>query len=369
MTFFLKGNMKKTKKIIPNCPIDGQKFIPGLVNPTSETTENLRNRNVELEKQIVRGGEELALRTAELSERTGELNERTAELGERTEQLGKRTGQLGVRTAELGERTEQLGERTGELGERTAELGKRTGQLGDRTKQLNIKTKDFDRAEALNKELEAFTYAASHDLRAPLRSIDGFSLALLEDYNDKLDAEGQDHLKRIRECAQTMGQLIDDLIGLSSLTRASLKRVEVDLAVEGQKIAAELKRTSSDRKVTFKFTEKLMADCDLNLIRIVLQNLLGNAYKYTAKRQDATIDMGSLKSDGQVVYFVRDDGTGFDMKYAHKLFRPFQRLHDSTEFSGNGIGLATVQRVVNRHGGQVWAEAEMDKGTTIFFTL
>ena len=316
-------------------------------------------------------------RTAQLGERTGQLDERTAQLGERTGQLGVRTAELGERTGQLDERTAQLGVRTGQLGVRTAELGERTGQLGDRTIQLTDKTKDFDRAEAHSKdleafafrELEAFTYAASHDLRAPLRSIDGFSLALLEDHSAQLDAEGQSHLQRIRACAQRMGQLIDDLIGLSTLNRAHLKRSSVDLSLEGKKIATELKNTDPIRGVNFKFPEKLVAFCDPGLMKIVLQNLLGNAYKYTSKRQIAEIEMGSVETNNRIVYFVRDNGAGFEMKYVHKLFGPFQRLHSSTEFAGNGIGLATVQRIINRHGGQVWAEAKVGCGATISFTL
>lgn len=270
---------------------------------------------------------------------------------------------------QLGERTAELGEITAQLDERTDELGDQTTQLGERTNQLSAKIKEFNTIEALNKELEAFTYAASHDLRAPLRSIDGFGQALLEDYSDKLDEEGQHYLRRIRASAQRMGHLIDDLIGLASLTRVTLKRSPCDLSFEAKKIAIELKRMKPDRKVDFEFPESLMVYCDVPLMRIVLENLLGNAFKYTSKIPLAKIEVGFIKMSDGNIYFVKDNGAGFDMKYAHKLFGPFQRLHAVTDFEGNGIGLATVQRIIHRHGGEVWAESEVDKGTTIFFTI
>jgi PAS domain S-box-containing protein len=347
-----------------------------LASPKDQVTEELRARNFELEEQLDERTVQLGERTAELNVRTKQLGVRTGELGTQTSELGKRTNQLSAKTKEFNTSEarnftlgEQLGERTTELGVRTEQLGMQTDELGERTTQLSTKTAEFNTVEALNKELEAFTYAASHDLRAPLRSIDGFSLALLEDYNDKLDAEGQSHLKRIRACAQRMGQLIDDLIGLSALTKGSLQRTSCDLSLESRKIAIELHSTKSERDVVFEFGEPMVVDCDIRLMRIVLENLLGNAFKYTSKRQAAKIEVGCRKSDARLVYFVRDNGAGFDMKYVHKLFGPFQRLHGANEFEGNGIGLATVQRIINRHGGQVWAESEVDKGTTVFFTL
>lgn len=361
-----------------------------LASQTNGVAEEFRARNVELERLLaastVQLGErtaQLGERTAELGVRTDELGVRTGELGERTAQLGVRTGELGERTAELGVRTDELGVRTGELGERTAQLGVRTDelevrtdelgaqttQLGERTVQLSAKTEEFNTVEALNKELESFTYAASHDLRAPLRSIDGYSQVLLEDYAHKLDAEGQGHLHRIRICAQRMGHLIDDLIGLSSLTRGTLKRAPCDLATESRLIATELLRGSPMRNVDFVFGGNMTVDCDVHLMRIALENLIGNAFKYTSKKEVARIEIGCKSIPSGVVFYVRDDGAGFDMKYAHKLFGPFQRLHSAAEFEGNGIGLATVQRVINRHGGEIWTESQIDVGTTMFFTL
>jgi len=229
----------------------------------------------------------------------------------------------------------------------------------DRTKQLEI----------ANNELEAFSYSVSHDLRGPLRSIDGFSVALLEDYADKLDEQGKDFLQRVRDGSQHMEHLIDDILNLSRVVRSDLQRVSVDLSILAQSIASELSRSQPERKVTFIIAPGLMVQADCNLIGIVLENLLGNAWKFTSKHKIAKIEFGSTLRDGQKVYFVCDDGDGFDMAFASKLFEPFQRMHSTAEFEGTGIGLATVQRIIHRHGGQVWAEAEKGKGATFYFTV
>jgi PAS domain S-box-containing protein len=223
--------------------------------------------------------------------------------------------------------------------------------------------------EAANKELEAFSYSVSHDLRSPLRTIDGFSQALLEDYGDQLPAEGQNHLMRVRAATQRMGQLIDDLLNLSKVTRAAMKLVSVDLSGLARGIAAELQRTQPERRVNFKITPNLKARGDPNLMQAALENLLNNALKFTAKRQQAEIEFGSKFENHETIYFIRDNGAGFDMAYVGKLFGAFQRLHAMTEFSGTGIGLATVQRIINRHGGRIWAEGAVDQGATFFFTL
>ncbi len=223
--------------------------------------------------------------------------------------------------------------------------------------------------EAANKELEAFSYSVSHDLRAPLRSIDGFSQALLEDYADLLPAEGQEYLARARAAAQRMGQLIDDLLDLSKVTRAPMKSVSVDLSGFARDIVAELQRTERERRVTINIAPNLKARGDPSLMQAVLENLLNNAWKFTAKREQAEIEFGSKLENDETVYFIRDNGAGFDTAYTGKLFGAFQRLHAMTEFSGTGIGLATVQRIINRHGGRVWAEGAVDQGATFFFTL
>lgn len=222
---------------------------------------------------------------------------------------------------------------------------------------------------AVNKELEAFAYSVSHDLRAPLRSISGFSRALQEDYSHKLGAQGQDFLRRVQEASQRMGQLIDDLLKLSRLTRSEMHRETVDLSTLVQTIAAEFKQREPERQVEFVIATELIAQGDAHLLRVVLENLLSNAWKFTSRHPQARIEFGVTQIKDQPAYFVRDDGAGFDMTYAGKLFVAFQRLHAMTEFQGTGIGLATVQRIIHRHGGQVWAEGEVDKGATFYFTL
>lgn len=225
---------------------------------------------------------------------------------------------------------------------------------------------------ALNKELEAFSYSVSHDLRAPLRTIDGFSQAVLEDYDDKLDEDGKRYLNRIREGSQQMAQLIDDMLNLSRLTRGEIHKETVDLSEMASVIAADLHRNEPNRHVDFVIQEGLVADADKRLIQAVLQNLLGNAWKFTSHHASALIEFGSFQQDGQpvqTVYFIRDNGAGFDMAYADKLFGVFQRLHDTTEFAGTGVGLASVQRIIHRHGGEIWAKGAVEQGATFYFTL
>jgi signal transduction histidine kinase len=222
-----------------------------------------------------------------------------------------------------------------------------------------------DAAEASNRELEAFSYSVAHDLRAPLRGIDGFSQALLEDYLDKLDAEGVDHLHCIRDGAKRMGALIDDLLSLSRLTRSNFARERVDVGTMARTVAAQLLSADPSRAVALLIPDGLLADADPRLLRIALENLIGNAWKFSAKKPSAHIEVGS--QDG--AFYVRDDGAGFDMAYSSKLFGAFQRLHTVSEFAGTGIGLATVQRVMERHGGRVWAEGKVGVGATFFFTL
>ena len=222
--------------------------------------------------------------------------------------------------------------------------------------------------EAKNEELEAFSYSVAHDLRAPLRSIDGFGLALLEDYADKLDDDGKQYLAYVRESAQQMSQLIDDMLALAQVTRGEFERAPVDLSRIARSIGAELARTAPDRQVDFVVADGLSGQGDARLVTIALENLLGNAWKYSAKRDQARIEVGATDRP-QHAFFVRDNGAGFDMAYAAKLFGMFQRLHAKSEFEGTGIGLATVQRVIRRHGGKIWADAAVGCGATFFFTL
>lgn len=223
--------------------------------------------------------------------------------------------------------------------------------------------------ESVNKELEAFAYSVSHDLRAPLRSIDGFSQALLEDYNAQVDQTGQDYLRRVRAASQRMAQLIDDMLQLSRLTRGEMSVEPVDLSAMAGEIVAELKQGEPERQVEIVIAPDAQVKGDPRLLRAVMENLLGNAWKYTGKHSAARIEFGVTEREGSRAYFVRDDGAGFDMQYVGKLFAPFQRLHAMEEFPGNGIGLATVQRIIRRHGGEVWAEGEVEHGATFTFTL
>lgn len=220
-----------------------------------------------------------------------------------------------------------------------------------------------------NKELETFSYSVSHDLRAPLRSIDGFSQALLEDYGNILDENGKEYLTRVRKATDRMSQLIDDMLRLSRLTRVEMNMQHVDLGSLATTIIENLKKTEPGRKVTFISEKKLLTVGDENLLKILLENLLGNAWKFTKKRMQTKIEIGKTQKGKDVVFFIRDNGAGFNMKYADKLFIPFQRLHDEADYPGTGIGLGIVSRIIHRHGGRIWVEAEEDKGATFYFTL
>jgi signal transduction histidine kinase len=224
--------------------------------------------------------------------------------------------------------------------------------------------------ELANKELEAFSYSVSHDLRAPLRTIDGFSLALQEDFADKLSAEGHDYIARVRNGVQRMGSLIDALLQLSRVTRTEVQRESVDVSQLATLVFQELQAVDPGRKVAFTAQPDVHAQADPRLVRIALENLIGNAWKFTSRSDDARIEFGSkVEAGGHTVYFVRDNGAGFDMQYVDRLFTAFQRLHGDRDFKGSGIGLATVSRVIRRHHGNIWAEGEVGKGSTFFFTL
>jgi light-regulated signal transduction histidine kinase (bacteriophytochrome) len=235
---------------------------------------------------------------------------------------------------------------------------------------------EFERVErsnqelaALNEELKAFSYSVSHDLRGPLRAMDGFSLALLEDYGEKLDADGKDALKRIRAASQRMGKLIDDMLRLSQVTRAELNVTQVDLSRIAREIADGIDREQSGRPVEWAIEAGLSLRADPSLMRIAMQNLLYNAWKFTGRTDRPVIRVGVLERDATKVYFVADNGVGFDMAYADNLFGPFQRLHHAGDFPGTGIGLAIVRRIIRRHDGIIWAEAKEGDGATFFFSV
>lgn len=223
--------------------------------------------------------------------------------------------------------------------------------------------------ELKNKELEAFSYSVSHDLRAPLRAISGFSTILAEQYKDRLDAEGKGLLQDIQQAASRMGRLIDDLLKLAHMGRRALDRETIDLSRLAQEVISQMQASEPERKVSAVVAPNLVANGDRGLLRVALENLLGNAWKFTSKRPMASIEFGAKNKGTQTIYFVRDNGAGFDMRYADKLFGAFQRLHDQGDFAGTGIGLATVQQIIHRHGGRIWAESEAGQGSTFYFIL
>jgi signal transduction histidine kinase len=269
---------------------------------------------------------------------------------------GNEEGELALLVETFNEMLTQIEERDRSLQSAHDQLESR---VEERTAQL----------AAANQELESFSYSVSHDLRAPLRSIDGFSLALEEDYGDKLDDEAKSHIHRVRAATQRMGVLIDDLLNLSRVTRAEMHRERVDLSEMVRSLAADLERTGEERQVDWVIRGGVETFADTRLLRVVLDNLVGNAWKYSSKHQRACIEFGEELRDGSSIYFVKDDGAGFNPAYSEKLFGAFQRLHGATEFAGTGIGLATVQRIIRRHGGSVWAESAVEKGATFYFTV
>ena len=224
-------------------------------------------------------------------------------------------------------------------------------------------------ADAANRELEAFSYSVSHDLRSPLRAIDGFSKTLLNSYQNLLDDRGKDYLQRVRAATQRMAQLIDDLLKLSRLTRGEMSITRVDLSGMVREVAAELQKSEPAHRVSFRIADGISAMCDAHLLKVVFENLVGNAWKFTGYKEEAIIEFAATRADGAVTYLVRDNGAGFDMAYSDKLFATFQRLHPEREFPGTGIGLSLVQRIILRHGGKVWAEGAVDQGATFYFTL
>jgi len=278
---------------------------------------------------------------------------------------------------ELGTLTDAFNQMLGRIEDQNRELRRYATELEqrvtDRTHELEESNEALRRnaAELLaaNTELDAFAYSVSHDLRAPLRSIDGFSQVLLEDYGTQLDESGRDSLQRVRAASQRMATLIDDLLKLARVTRSEMRTELVDLSKIAQDIVADLQRSTPDRQVEFAIAQGLEARGDPQLLRVALENLLRNSWKYTAKQARPRIEFGTGDGNGERVFMVRDNGAGFDMQYADKLFGVFQRLHSAAEFEGTGVGLATVRRIITRHGGRIWAEGVVDQGATFYFTL
>jgi light-regulated signal transduction histidine kinase (bacteriophytochrome) len=266
------------------------------------------------------------------------------------------------------------------INERTSEVEKQAKKLGDSQRALTYLLEDVndsrdelkdavDELEAVNKELESFSYSVSHDLRAPLTRMDGFSKVLLEKYSDILDDDGKHYLKRIRASSQIMAQLINELLTLSRITRREMKKEEVDISKIANIIINDIKKSDPEQKIKFEVQDGLIVMGDKTLLTFMIENLLSNAFKFTFKKDKGKISFGKTVIDDKEVIFVRDTGVGFNMKYYEKLFVAFQRLHSDKDYEGTGIGLATVLRIVNRHGGKIWAESEINVGTTFYFTL
>ncbi len=257
-----------------------------------------------------------------------------------------------------------------ELEQLGASINSMSRSIRDQMQELERRVEErTTRLTSVNRELEAFSYSVSHDLRAPLRSINGFSTVILEKYFDKFDADGKDYLHRIIAASERMAHLIDDLLKLSRITRNEIHLTLINLSGIAEAIARELNQNQGTRQAEFIIQPDLYATADENLIRIVLQNLFSNAWKFTRDTSPVRIEFGMIREENQKVFFVRDNGAGFDMTYVDKLFGAFQRLHRQEEFEGSGIGLATVQRIIHRHNGRVWAKGEVGKGATFYFTI
>jgi len=311
------------------------------------------------------------------SELEEKVRHRTSDLHESNRQL-----ELEIYERQLAEDTirqardnleKRVQERTGKLAASNAELIREVAErkrAEDDIRNLNSQlVQRSAQLEASNKELEAFSYSVSHDLRAPLRGIDGFSQAVLEDYDEKLDESGRSYLQRVRAASQRMSQLIDAMLNLARLTRAEIHTKTFDMSAIVHSILEDLQKMDPEREVECVVANNLLATADPQLIRAVLENLLGNAWKFTRLQPNPRIEFGHGQYKGQAAYFVKDNGAGFDMTYAHKLFGTFQRLHAYTEFPGVGVGLATVHRIIQRHGGQIWAEGTVNEGAIFHFTL
>ena len=271
---------------------------------------------------------------------------------------------------EIGERASAQETLNRELAREVAERKNAEDEILRLNRELEARVQErTNKLQEINNELEAFSYSVSHDLRAPLRAVDGFSQALIIEYGERMDDKMRHYLQRIQNGTARMGQLIEDLLNLSRISRLQMQLREVDLSALAHQIIHELQQRDPERTLSVSIWDNILVTADQRLLRVAMENLLGNAWKFTGKTKQARIELGMLQEGEKRTIFVRDNGAGFDMAYADKLFGAFQRLHGVHEFPGTGIGLATVQRIVNRHGGRIWCLAAPDKGATFFFTL
>jgi|GEM_PF-2498857 len=300
--------------------------------------------------------QEMNLRESEIERRTSELTRANQELTTFKENL----------ESKIEERTQELSEKVTKLDKSKKAMLFMVEDLNETTGLLELERSKLD---VVNQELEAFAYSVSHDLRAPLRRLSGFSELLVKKYQGQLGEEGQHYLERIIVSSRLMGELIEDLLKLSRLSRQTLRPQQLDLVVMAQAIVDTFELVDGQVPRKWIHPERLVVYGDKNLIQVLLVNVLENAWKFTGKSAHPVVELGSFQEEGRTVFFIKDNGAGFDMTYSDKLFAPFQRLHTSEEFQGTGIGLATVKRIVTRHNGVLWAEGEVNKGATVYFTL
>ena len=345
-----QGNLDKKIEVTSRDEI-GQ-----LAHAFNDMTDKLKVSYSGLEKKVRE-------RTKELEKAIKELESEITVRKEAEEELAKHREHL----------EEMVRERTTELDKRISEVEQLNSAMINLMEDLRVSNESLETTTRqlgyANKELESFSYSVSHDLRAPLRAIDGFSKVLLEEYIDTLDEQGKHYLQRVRAGTQNMGQLIDDILNLSRIGRQPIKMKEIHLESIAKEVYKSMEIEWKDRKIDFTAHKCPSTHADSNLIKIVFTNLLSNAIKFTKNIEKAKIEIGSETKDKQTVFFVKDNGVGFDMKYSDKLFTPFQRLHRTEEYEGSGIGLAIVQRIIHRHGGKIWVESKLDKGTSFYFTL
>ncbi len=360
---YLKATMTKREEIVGRGLFEVFPDNPG--DPDATGTANLRASLDRVRRTAA--ADTMAIQKYDIRRPDGSFEERYwSPINSPVLGVGHRIEYIIHRVEDVTEFVRQKAQPAGDTAEMRARMEQMEAEIFQSSQKVQAANQQLKTA---NQELEAFSYSVSHDLRAPLRSIDGFSQALLEDYAGELDDSGKDYLQRVRAAATRMGELIDDMLQLSRVTRAEMHHETVDLSALADSVIADLRNAEPRRQVQVIIPPGLQTEGDAKLLRIALVNLLANAWKFTAREPAACIELGAQKNGIERAFFVRDNGVGFDMTYAHKLFGAFQRLHTPSEFPGTGIGLATVQRIVHRHGGRVWAQAAVNQGATFYFSL